>query len=72
MAPSRNKTHWQCHGKDSKGQPCEYMVPMGKEMCMVCGHEPPEHISGTGGGKPSATGGKGNGRKAAGSERAAD
>jgi hypothetical protein len=64
--------HWLCHGKDAKGQPCGYMVPKGKAMCYACGHEPPEHISGAGSGKPKPPKGEGKDGKASDSEQAAD
>jgi hypothetical protein len=36
---------WACHGKDCKGKPCGYQVPVGKIHCDACGHMPPIHIS---------------------------
>jgi hypothetical protein len=54
---------WACHGKDGKGKPCGYQVPVGKIHCDACGHMPPTHISCPGKGD----GAKG-GRKPANSE----
>ena len=36
---------WACHGKDCKGKPCGYQVPVGRSYCDACGHMPPTHIS---------------------------
>ena len=42
MAPRK---FWSCHGKDCKGRPCGYQVPLGRCMCDACGHMPPAHVS---------------------------
>ena len=72
MSPRR---FWACHGKDCKGKPCGYQVPVGKMYCDACGHQPSWHVScpekatppsggrgkGTANGKPSGkSGGKGS------------
>ena len=55
---------WSCHGKDCKGKPCGYQVPVGRFACDACGHQPPAHIScpsdGRHGDKGSGKGSKGN------------
>jgi hypothetical protein len=43
MSPRRR--FWECHGKDCKGKPCGYQVPVGKSYCEACGHQPPAHVS---------------------------
>jgi hypothetical protein len=42
MAPGK---FWDCHGKDCKGNPCGYKVPVGRIACDACGHQPPLHVS---------------------------
>jgi hypothetical protein len=76
MSPRR---FWACHGKDCKGKPCGYQVPVGRTYCDACGHQPPLHVScpekaqpaGEGGGKGDANGklpGKGGGKGCANSK----
>ena len=71
MSPRRR--FWECHGKDCKGKPCGYQVPVGKTYCEACGHQPPVLVScpekakapGKGGGKGTANAkppGKGAGK----------
>ncbi len=65
-APSRIKNFWLCHGTDTKGQSCGYMVPKGKAMCYACGHEPPAHVSGKDSAKKAPAKASGKGGKPAG------